>query len=73
MSAPLFSLRDLQIGFRRDGIITPAVTSLSLDIMPGETVALVGESGSGKSVSALASLGLLADNAVQAGDISWKG
>jgi microcin C transport system ATP-binding protein len=73
MTTPLLSLRDLQIGFRRDGVITPAVTSLSLDIMPGETVALVGESGSGKSVSALASLGLLADNAVQRGDISWKG
>ena len=58
MSAPLLSLRDLRIGFRRDGIVTPAVTSLSLDIMPGETVALVGERGSGKSVSALARLGL---------------
>ena len=44
MSAPLLSLRDLRSGFRRDGIVTPAVTSLSLDIMPGETVALVGES-----------------------------
>ena len=73
MTTPLLSLRNLRIGFRRDGVITPAVTSLSLDIMPGETVALVGESGSGKSVSALASLGLLADNAVQDGDISWKG
>ena len=73
MSAPLLSLRDLRIGFRRDGVVTPAVTSLSLDVMPGETVALVGESGSGKSVSALASLGLLPDNAVQGGQVSWKG
>ena len=73
MTTPLLSLRDLKIGFRRDGIVTPAVESLSLDIMPGETVALVGESGSGKSVSALASLGLLADNAEQHGEIMWKG
>ncbi|MEL0133507.1 MAG: ATP-binding cassette domain-containing protein, partial [Rhodobiaceae bacterium] len=73
MSAPLLSVRDLQIGFRRDGVVTPAVRSLSLDIMPGETVALVGESGSGKSVSALASLGLLPDNAVHSGEIGWKG
>ena len=73
MTTPLLSLRELKIGFRRDGIVTPAVESLSLDIMPGETVALVGESGSGKSVSALASLGLLADNAEQHGEIMWKG
>lgn len=73
MTMPLLSLRYLRVGFRRDGVVKPAVTSLSLDVMPGETVALVGESGSGKSVSALASLGLLADNAVQQGDIRWKG
>ena len=73
MSTPLLSLRDLAVSFRREGVITPAVHSLSLDIHPGETVALVGESGSGKSVSALASLGLLSDNADQTGQISWKG
>ena len=73
MTTPLLSVRNLEIGFRRDGIITPAVHSLSLDIQPGETVALVGESGSGKSVSALACLGLLADNALQGGALTWKG
>ncbi|MGC6452449.1 MAG: ABC transporter ATP-binding protein [Candidatus Puniceispirillaceae bacterium] len=73
MSAPLLSLRNLAVSFRRDGIATAAVRGLSLDVNAGETVALVGESGSGKSVSALASLGLLADNAVQTGSVSWKG
>ena len=73
MSAPLLSIKNLSIGFRRDGTVTPAVKSLSLNIHPGETVALVGESGSGKSVSALACLGLLADNAEQTGTLSWKG
>ena len=73
MTAPLLSIRDLAVGFRRDGTVMPAVHSLSLDIMPGETVALVGESGSGKSVSALAGLGLLPDSAVQSGEISWNG
>ena len=73
MSAPLLSLRDLSVTFRGDGVQTRAVRNLSLDIAAGETVALVGESGSGKSVSALASLGLLPDNAEQGGGVVWKG
>ncbi len=73
MSAPLLSLRDLSVTFRGNGSQTRAVKGLSLDIAAGETVALVGESGSGKSVSALASLGLLPDNAEQGGGVYWKG
>ena len=73
MSAPLLSLQDLSVTFRGDGAQTRAVRNLSLDIAAGETVALVGESGSGKSVSALASLGLLPDNAGQGGSVVWKG
>ena len=73
MTKALLSVTDLQIGFVRDGVTTPAVRGLSLDIQPGETVALVGESGSGKSVSALAGIGLLGENARCSGRICWKG
>jgi microcin C transport system ATP-binding protein len=59
MSVPLLSIEDLHIDFRADHRVVHAVCGVSLDIMPGQTVALVGESGSGKSVTALSVLQLL--------------
>ncbi|MGO3147668.1 MAG: ATP-binding cassette domain-containing protein [Leucobacter sp.] len=56
-SLPLVSVRGLRVRYR--GAKVDAVTDLSLDIAPGEVVALVGESGSGKSTTAGALLGLL--------------
>jgi microcin C transport system ATP-binding protein len=55
----LLEVRNLGVGFRSAGGLTPAVKGISFDIEKGETLALVGESGSGKSVSALSVLQLL--------------
>jgi peptide/nickel transport system ATP-binding protein len=65
---PLLAIQDLDIAFQveRKGLPFRAVKGISFDIPVNSTVALVGESGSGKSVSAMAILGLLPENAIVA-------
>ncbi|MDB6178237.1 ABC transporter ATP-binding protein [Paracoccus sp. Z330] len=46
---------------------------ISLELMPGERLALLGESGSGKSMTALAALGLLPSYAQVAGKVAVNG
>ena len=74
MSENLLEIRDLKVAFRLDRKSEPfeAVKGISFDIPGNATVALVGESGSGKSVSAMAILGLLPDNALIPQDSSIR-
>lgn len=81
-TSALLSLRDLRVSFRtgkQGGVVqrTQAVgrngAGISFDIPENTTVALVGESGSGKSVTAMAILNLLPDNAERHGAISFQG
>src|SRR5438067_10202938 len=52
-------VENLSVTFRRRGAPLYALRGVSLDVAPGEILAVVGESGSGKSVLGLSLLGLL--------------
>ncbi len=71
--AALLEVENLDVSFTTPRGILRAVDGLSLQIKPGEVRALVGESGCGKSVSALAVLRLLADQARVEGRIVFDG
>lgn len=58
-------------GFRRRDI--PVLNDVDLDVDAGELLAVVGSSGSGKSLLAHAVMGLLPENAVVRGRISYGG
>ncbi len=74
MTEPVLSIRNLTTAFRTDGEWKPVLHGISLDVMPGETVAIVGESGSGKSVTSLSVMGLLPKGAARVtGSIKLNG
>ncbi len=73
MTRPVFSLKNVRVSFATlDGEVQ-AVKGASLDVMPGETVAVVGESGSGKSQMMMAVMGLLASNGRAEGEALFDG
>lgn len=63
---PVLQVQDLWVRIANSKEGQHAISSISLDIHPGETVCLVGESGSGKSVTSLATMGLLPKAELQA-------
>jgi oligopeptide/dipeptide ABC transporter ATP-binding protein len=72
---PILSIRDLTVEFGTDDGVVRAVTGVSYDLQPGETLGIVGESGSGKSVSVLTMLGLIPQppGRVAAGEALYNG
>jgi peptide/nickel transport system ATP-binding protein len=70
---PLLEVKGLSIGFATDAGRVTAVDRLDLTLAQGRTLAIVGESGCGKSATALAVLGLLAENAEVSGTLRLAG
>jgi oligopeptide/dipeptide ABC transporter ATP-binding protein len=79
MTQPLIELQDAQVTFKKGGMIrrilaktegVEAVSDVSLQIQPGEILALVGESGCGKTTLGRVITGL---QALTSGQVLWKG
>jgi ABC-type dipeptide/oligopeptide/nickel transport system ATPase component len=66
-------IRNLSVSFKTPAGEVHAIDGLSLDIKPGERIALVGESGCGKTALALSLVGLLPRNARISGTAVFDG
>jgi peptide/nickel transport system ATP-binding protein len=74
MTQAVLSIRGLSVALPEGADRAHAITDVSLDILPGQTLCVVGESGSGKSVMATTVMGLLPKELQPvAGDIVLQG
>ncbi|WP_040772684.1 ABC transporter ATP-binding protein [Nocardia pneumoniae] len=72
-TTPLLEITDLRVSFPSEEGRIDAVRGVTYTVSDGEVLAIVGESGSGKSVSSLAVMGLLPEQARITGSIRFRG
>ncbi|MES3004387.1 MAG: ABC transporter ATP-binding protein [Pseudomonadota bacterium] len=70
---PLLEVRNLHVKLQTHRGPAYAVRDVSFTLERGETLGLVGESGCGKSITVMALMGLLPDNAEITGSIRFNG
>ncbi|MGB3256707.1 MAG: ABC transporter ATP-binding protein [Ornithinimicrobium sp.] len=69
----VLSFDEVDVRFKTEFGSVHAVKGVTLDVKPGEVVAVVGESGSGKSVTSMTAMRLLPSNARIDGHVSVSG
>jgi peptide/nickel transport system ATP-binding protein len=70
---PLLEVTDLSVELQTHRGPAHAVRNVSFSLERGETLGLIGESGSGKSITVMALMGLLPENARVTGSIVFEG